>query len=591
MAGTLQIPLKAEQAPLDAIFGDDFLFVIPSYQRPFSWEKENFEKLIEDLATSLKESKGTEVYFLGSLVLFNRSGNEQEVIDGQQRLVSLTILFAVVRDLLQDQSLAQSLQRHIYQEADKLTDKPKIQRVTPWPNLQRNFDDFVFKPGGTKQFLSSFDPKKMDTESPEYHFYEAIATYTSTLSSMSQEDLEAFIKYAIQKVYLVYIMTSSRTRALRLFNTLNTRGVPLSSADIIKASNLEAIRDLREQDEYAKKWIDLETDIGREELGDLLAYIRTAKGRDKARRSLEEEYEALFAAKKFAKGRSFIDYLIDVADVYASKIKSPAITVARQDDAHRYKLIVDYMRDYLPFSDWIPPLIAFCEKFRNSDAHLTEFVSKLEKKAFIEWLAGFTETERITSFARVTEVVENSTTETDVVSSMLIVSPAQATQARGRVLDFSNTAQLQGIIKPVLEDSFFYSLKGGKIAKYVLLRLDMEAADLNNFMGYGGAITIEHILPRNPQVGSSWTLNFTDVQRADWTNSIGNLVLLSGSKNPSAGRLDFQKKKVVYFKNKCSPFTFTSEIQPYTVWTMNELAQRFNDVVNRVLGIYLSAIP
>jgi uncharacterized protein with ParB-like and HNH nuclease domain len=591
LASTLQIPLKAEQAPLDEIFGDKFLFVIPTYQRPFSWEKDNFKKLIDDMLDSQKESKGTEVYFLGSLVLFNKEGKTQEVIDGQQRLVSLTILFAVTRDLLNDQGLAQSLQKHIYQEADKLSDRPAVERVTPWPNLRRHFNDYIFKSGGTKQFLAQFNPEKIDKQDPVYHFYEAIQSYSEILSAMPEDQLEAFIEYVIQKVYLVYIMTSSRTRALRLFNTLNTRGVPLSSADIIKAANLELITDQIMQDDYAKKWIDLETDLGREELGDLLTHIRTVKVKDKARKSLEDEYENLYSSKVFQKGKPFIDYLVDMADIYSTKIVSPKVTVKKQDRQNRYKLHVDYMRDYLPFSDWVPPLLAFCEKFRNGDEYLPDFVSKLERKTFIEWLAGFTETERITSFARVTESIEKSASEADVMSTMLTPPGPLPAQTRGRVLDYTNTSALKALIEPVLNDQFFYTLKGGKIAKYVLLRLDMEGTDLNNFAGYQGMITIEHILPRNPSSGSSWTKDFSDQERTDWTNKLGNLVLLSGSKNPSAGTLDFQQKKQVYFKNKCSPFMFTSEILPYSNWGMPEVTQRQGKVVGRIEEIYLTQAP
>jgi uncharacterized protein with ParB-like and HNH nuclease domain len=157
---------------------------------------------------------------------------------------------------------------------------------------------------------------------------------------MGEKDLESFIKYCVKKVYLVYIMTSSKTRALRLFNTLNTRGLPLSPADIIKASNLELIIDQSEQDEYAKTWIELENELSRDQLGDLLTYIRTAKAKDKLRKSLDEEYEDLYLRKVLPKGREFIDYLKDMSGIYATKIMKPIIIARRKDEQNRYKLLI-----------------------------------------------------------------------------------------------------------------------------------------------------------------------------------------------------------------------------------------------------------
>lgn len=71
----------------------------------------------------------------------------------------------------------------------------------------------------------------------------------------------------------------------------------------------------------------------------------------------------------------------------------------------------------------------------------------------------------------------------------------------------------------------------------------MKYWDLENFHSYPGTITVEHILPQNPPEDSEWIKNFKEEQRKEWTNKLGNLVLLSKRKNSQAKNYDFSEKK------------------------------------------------
>ena len=94
--------IDADKRVLQKIFSEDFWFVIPEYQRPYVWQKDNIEELIEDLYYAF-ENKEDNDYFLGSLVLKstnNPNFNEYEVLDGQQRLTTVTILAKAIFDSL-----------------------------------------------------------------------------------------------------------------------------------------------------------------------------------------------------------------------------------------------------------------------------------------------------------------------------------------------------------------------------------------------------------------------------------------------------------------------------------------------------------
>ena len=94
--------IKAEEKQLGRIFSDDYLFEIPDYQRPYAWTTEQTAELLDDLLTAMDEGRDTP-YFMGSIVLIkDHSEPRAEVVDGQQRLTTLTILFCVLRELTQN---------------------------------------------------------------------------------------------------------------------------------------------------------------------------------------------------------------------------------------------------------------------------------------------------------------------------------------------------------------------------------------------------------------------------------------------------------------------------------------------------------
>ena len=525
--------IEAKEVPLATLFSEEFIFEIPIFQRPLSWDKDNFEQLIEDIKDSLSLEEG---HFLGSIILQHKQGNLYDLIDGQQRMAALTILFAVIRDITKNPELRDTIQSYIYQRKDPYKGLPEAMRVTPWEDLKDMFRQYVYTPGGTKKFLEDFRNRCIsykDTDDPVYHLFEAINTFTSKLGEI---DLESLVKHMLRNIYVVCIKTRNLATAYRLFNILNTRGLPLSPSDLLKSENLGAIEDEEERKKYAVIWREIENEIGREELTNVISYIRMIKGKEKAKLGIYEEYQKLFKDKLLERGVKFIKYVKEIADIYNQKVLNPEIRLKNKENENRYKNIVDLMREFLPFSDWIPPLIAFYYKFK-SDEELVDFLLKLEKKSVTEWIAGFTATERITASGKLIELIEKCSSAREVMDKML-KPPIYTFSEYG----YKNEEEL---LRNKLNDVGFYRLRGGNLAKYILLRIDMEEWELENFPGYRDIreITVEHILPQNPAENSEWVKIFTKDQRDEWTNKLGNLVLLSGRKNSRAQNYDFQKEK------------------------------------------------
>jgi uncharacterized protein with ParB-like and HNH nuclease domain len=99
--------IEAKEVPLATLFSEEFIFEIPIFQRPLSWNEDNFEQLIEDIKDSMSLEEG---HFLGSIILQHKQGNLYDIIDGQQRMAVLTILFAVIRDITKNPELRDTIQ-------------------------------------------------------------------------------------------------------------------------------------------------------------------------------------------------------------------------------------------------------------------------------------------------------------------------------------------------------------------------------------------------------------------------------------------------------------------------------------------------
>lgn len=588
---SLYTPIKAQELSLSELF-KDHVFFIPKFQRPFAWTEDNFEDLFTDIYDAMKEDEKS-VYFLGSMVLWNQKDEKQDqsnkyiVIDGQQRLTSLILLLAVARDRIKSSRKRNDIHKFIFQEEDTILGTPAIRRLEPWDELKDVFAEYVYIGNGTNKLLEKSTSTKISREDdPAFRVMTAVETFHRLFAEKmrNEDEVEKFVRYLLRHVYIVVIKTADFSSAIRLFNVLNTRGMPLSPIDIIKAINLEPINEA-ERERYAAKWIDLENEIGREELENLLSHMRLIYAKEKARGSLPEEFEELYRNNRLKKGIDFIKLIDEYRSIYISKFLEPRLQDVDRYQVNKFKVIIAIMRNPLPFSEWVAPLIYFYYKFRD-DKSLLSFLQNLEKKTIIEWMANFSRSERLTSYIRILKLIESVEDSNDVIGNMLTYLPPD-TQLRGKRVNFEDNTELEKIINDTLDRSDFGVLKGGRLAKYLLLKLEIEHWDLNTGVPPFENVTIEHILPRNPDLKSEWARIFDENARREWTEKFGNLVLLSGPRNSAASNYDFKKKLEEYFKKKWTPFSLTQKLKDYETWNLATLQERHTALKEKIKRIYI----
>lgn len=150
--------LEAHDKLIKDIFSDEFQFRIPDYQRPYSWTTEQAGELLSDLLDAMRDfqtssSTDNAFYFLGSIVLIkaDRIANA-DVVDGQQRLTTLTILFSALRALLP--SKARALTAFLYKEGLGIRDdEPNEYRLSAFQEDEAFFRDYIQEPGGIQRLV------------------------------------------------------------------------------------------------------------------------------------------------------------------------------------------------------------------------------------------------------------------------------------------------------------------------------------------------------------------------------------------------------------------------------------------------------
>ncbi len=547
--------IKAEKKEIKSLFSD-FWFVIPEYQRSYVWDTDNIQDLLDDLWFAYK-NKPNDEYFLGSLVLKKteeKEFNEYEVLDGQQRLTTFFLLMAVLKDISKNKTLKKTFQERVYQEKNEFDYIPERVRIVY--KIRDNVENFI------KEYIL-VDEGTLNLEIEKYiesnntsisHMANAIKEMKSFFSDKDDQDIENFCKFLGGKLVFIYVSTESKEDAFRMFTILNNRGIPLTSADILKSMNIGEVPN-EEKNKYAEKWEEIEGYLGKD-FNRFLSLIRTILVKEKANLNLLDEFEKnIYDKELLRKGKDTIDLIESYTDIYNKTILEPKLT------SYEYNNLIAIMNIGLPSSDWIPPVLFFAKKFGYDK--LPDFLKKLEFKFTSDWLSQYSSTERIKNMNEILKEIEK---EGQTVDGLL------------------NNDELFKINEENLENALnrndFYRKK---YARYILLKYEFLKSSNTALISNYKNISIEHILPQNPNENSQWRNDFTKDEIEDLKHNLGNLILINGKKNASLGNLDFAEKKEKYFKERIDIFPSGKIFLQQSEWKPQSIKNRQEEVIKVLL--------
>lgn len=561
-----QSAFTAEELDVLHVFNNDFRFDMPSYQRPYAWTENETAELLQDLKGALPnegnkggispsdEGDGSP-YFLGSVVLVNKSGKSYEVVDGQQRLTTLTILFCVLRDLSESDEDRNELHGYVSEKSGRISGTEERFRLSVRNQDNDFFQGNVQKMGRVKDFVESSpknlsDAKKSILENTKYLWRK--------LSIDSEDSRLKLSQLIVRRCYFVVIKASDRDSAHRIFSVLNARGLDLLPTDILKSEIIGQVPKANES-KYTEKWETIEEDLGRDSFRDLFGHIHMIHVK---RKPQEKEFDRSFikdvlqGAPKPTNGEAFIDKVLEpYADVYQTVSNSAYDGEECAEEINRHLQNLNRVTNMVSF--WIAPAMEFYETYRDDGRKLHGLIRDLERLTYgLLFLPGNRDSRR-TRYEKVLDDLH-----------------------KGTILEDTSALQLTNSEKRRIVDELNAPLQG-RMRKPLLLFVDSLLADSGASYEHK-IITVEHVLPQTIEEGSEWIANFqNEEQRAEWTNKVANLVLLSRGKNSSASNYDFERKKSAYFQKKgTTTFALTTQVINESKWTPKVLERRQKHLID-----------
>lgn len=548
--------LEAHDKLIREIFEGSYQFEIPDYQRPYAWTTKQATELFDDLYSAMQDARvsgsGSQ-YFLGSIVLIkNDRDPKSSVVDGQQRLTTLTMLFAVLRTVMPD--AADDITDFLYKKGKFSLGEKNEYRLTAREEDADFFRTHIQEPGGIVQLIASTDK----LEDSRLRYRENATLLLEKAKTLSPDDRNALWKFLANDCSLVVISTPDLEAAYRIFSVLNNRGLNLAPIDIIKAEVLGLIRRMGGEDEahtYSKKWSEIESRLGRDAFGELFGHIRSIYAKQKQRATLVKEFK-----ERVTEYKAPIDLVDKVIKPYAEVW---GFVRGADFEADEQAETINNINEYLSwlnrvdFKDWAPPALIYFKRFRQQLKLLAEFSKALERLTYFLLVTKAGINERIEIYAALTKEIEPDTFTGDLAAlTTLTLSDAQKRK-----------------FVAALDGNVYDDLPKARMALVLRLESLVRAPGVQ----LQDAVSLEHVLPQTPPDGSDWIKWFPDKDERDyWTHRLANLVPLDRNKNSSASNNDFARKKDAYFKGKgtASPFVLTQEVRAENEWTPTLLAER-----------------
>lgn len=521
-------------------------FKVPPYQRSYAWEEEHVESLLNDINEAIKNKE--KEYFLGSIVVTSGENNRYEVVDGQQRLTTVSLIIAAIKDIFEeekDYEVVSSVKSDFLSNTDRKTKEkePKL--------ILNEIDNEIYQE--LIDSYSTLNASKFRGQSNK----RLIASYQHSrdylikmceASKDSEEELHSWLDYLETNMKIIVVIAPDDSNAFTIFETLNDRGLELAISDLLK--NYLFHRSGDKIEETKSRWLSMASIL--ESASDDPLVVTYLRHFSMARYGLIREKE-LFSVikKKITSKKIALNYSTELSNgarVYSALLNTDHEFWTSYDNKVSESVST---LNLLGMTQIRPLLMAILEKLDKK--HMRKIFQKLVAVAVRFQIVGG---------------VGGGTLE------RLYADTAKAIHEE-RIL---SPDDILTAFKNIPSDSAFRtgfsiaSISKQKIARYYLRALE-EGSQSSSSESIPSTdtdrVNLEHILPLNPT--PYWDDFFKSDEFRTYHNRLGNLAIMSSKLNSTLGNASFPEKCQAY---KNSSFDLTSSIADEAVWNKQAIEAR-----------------
>lgn len=528
----------------------DNILRVPVYQRSFAWEISNIQDLFEDIKNSYPED-----YFIGTIVV-NSKGDYFEIVDGQQRLATISLFFSAVRNFLFRENIkdnAKALENDFLQ---KRSYRGEVEQKLKLNNVDNNFY--------LKWILNNNNNIKPSKESHEriLKSYKFIDDFVDNwFKNRGIEDLYNLVEFIDKKLRIIIVTVSDEVNAFTVFETLNDRGLALSQTDLIKnyLFNKADNRLGEAQDKWLRFTGAIEAAENEDEILQYIKYYWSSKN-------------GLTREKQLFK---------DIKDKTMNKAQSIALLTNLDKNTQLYLAILNpghsFWKDYstncteyilalkeLRLTQNRPLLLAILDRFENR-----EFEKAL--KLIVSWSVR----------NLITGTIGAGTLEKEFSNQARLINEGKVKNASKLRKSIENIIPTDEQFKRAFEIA---SISKNYIARYYLAEIEKayrKTSELGPIKN-PEKVNLEHILPVNPSNLDNWP-GFNEEIHKTYYKRIGNLTLLDKKMNSEEDNSNFKVKIEVY---KNSEVFITKNLKKRKQWTAKEIEKRQKEFAKKSLQIW-----
>ncbi len=549
------MPIYSEMLRGRDVFAPGADIRVPAYQRGFAWTEKEVGELTRDLVEAFTQSV---IFFLGTLVLVQpKSKGAGDIVDGQQRLTTLTIILAVLRDLTPSSDVAHAAHSMIGHDVPALYGERQKWRMTLNSMDADFFRKYVQTKGGTSDIDAIKDAAEETGSESQKRIAAAVQAIHDELDQISAQEQERFVNWLANDLHVSKVRVTEHNIAYKVYLVLNRRGLPLSDHDILKSALLErAGFPPKEAVKHSERWNSFANRLGHDAFEAMLKQIRFLYDRQMKGEFLDAILLSILPTMTIAtfineKLPRFVDAFDAVVNGATDMIRTSAETRKR----------LTFLCG-IHHEGWRAPAMKYLVDHATNEKQTDSFFKRLERLAYMLQYSGRPRDVRQRRYRKLLDAMDQPGWMDDP-DSPLDLSAAETSDFKERLRGrFPNFKQRRALLMRINA-----AVPNGRV-----LPLDADA-------------TVEHILPRNPPRESDWFKAWDKKRdRDELIECIGNFTLLTDAENQKADRLAFDKKKEIFFSDDGPTYEMSLDLRDIADWTPEQARARRERLVEIMVG-------